>query len=276
MGVVVVPFGRVNVLHDSDVREMTDRSLYARHIVPTTWSDTAIGAHGYFELKDFEINYEGYVMNGLSSTITANNGLRSARNLQEDDNNVNKAIVGRVGVSPFLGLELGTSGYYGAYSDDGEQKIKMLGFDGLWKWNSFEFLGEYALVKLDVLASQATVIPEEMYGYYLEARYNTAPQFLKNILGKFKQPTLTYFARIGAIDTDVDNTTSADASRTNTERSRFAFGFNVRPISHVVYKVEYHINEEQGRKVDNNTFLASVAVGFLMNLFKQSFFILIN
>ena len=138
----------------------------------------------------------------------------------------------------------------------------MLGFDGLWKWNSFEFLSEYALVKLDVLASQATVIPEEMYGYYLEARYNTAPQFLKNILGKFKQPTLTYFARIGAIDTDVDNTTSADASRTNTERSRFAFGFNVRPISHVVYKVEYHINEEQGRKVDNNTFLASVAVGF--------------
>ena len=107
MGVVVVPFGRVNVLHDSDVREMTDRSLYARHIVPTTWSDTHIGAHGYFELKDFEINYEGYVMNGLSSTITANNGLRSARNLQEDDNNVNKAIVGRVGVSPFLGLNWG-------------------------------------------------------------------------------------------------------------------------------------------------------------------------
>jgi len=227
MGAVVVPFGLVNVLHDSDVREMTDRGLYARYIVPTTWTDVGFGAHGYFDIKDVEVNYEGYVVKGLTGDVSAANGLRSARNPQEDDNTV-----------------------------------KMLGLDGQWKWNAWEFVGEYSVVHVDVPAASATIVPEEMYGYYVEARYRTAPAFLKRAMAQFKQPTLTYFARLGAVDTDVNNTTSTTTSRTDTELTRFAFGFNVRPIEHVAYKIEYHINEEQGEKVRNNQVLASVAVGF--------------
>jgi len=262
MGAVVVPFGLVNVLHDSDVREMTDRGLYARYIVPTTWTDVGFGAHGYFDIKDVEVNYEGYVVKGLTGDVSAANGLRSARNPQEDDNNVDKAIVGRVGVSPAMGIELGASGYYGGYTDSGSSAVKMLGLDGQWKWNAWEFVGEYSVVHVDVPAASATIVPEEMYGYYVEARYRTAPAFLKRAMAQFKQPTLTYFARLGAVDTDVNNTTSTTTSRTDTELTRFAFGFNVRPIEHVAYKIEYHINEEQGEKVRNNQVLASVAVGF--------------
>ena len=262
MGAVVVPFGRLNILHDSDIREMTDRSLYARYIVPTTWTDVGFGAYGYFEFKDIEINYEGYILKGLKNDLSVGSGLRSARNATEDDNNVNKAIAGRLGVSPTLAIELGMSGYYGAYTDSGDQHVKMLGLDGLWKYGAWEFVGEYAVVKVDVPAASATIIPEELYGYYIEARYRLAPAFLKKALGKFKQPTLTYFARLGAIDTDPNNTTSLTNDRTDTELTRFAFGLNLRPIEHVVYKIEYHINEEQGEKIDNNQVLASVAVGF--------------
>lgn len=262
VGAVVVPFGRLNILHDSDVREMTDRSLYARYIVPTTWTDVGFGAHGYFDIKDIEVNYEGYVVKGLKGDVSATNGLRSARNPQNDDNNVDKAIVGRVGVSPTTAINVGVSGYYGGYTDSGNSAITMVGLDGEWKWHAWEFVGEYAVVNVDVPVGSATIIPDEMYGYYVEARYRTAPDFLKKAMANFKRPTLTYFARLGAIDTDPNNTTSATNSRTDTELTRFAFGFNVRPIEHVAYKIEYHINEEQGVKVRNNQVLASVAVGF--------------
>ena len=45
-GIVVIPFGRQNILHDSDVRDLTSKGIYSYYIVPSTWYDTGLGAHG--------------------------------------------------------------------------------------------------------------------------------------------------------------------------------------------------------------------------------------
>jgi len=110
-GVVLIPFGIVNVLHDSDMRETTTRPLMMSNIVPTTWMDTGAGLHGLlYPTEQMQFTYEAYVTNGLSNRISAADGLKRARPSFKDDNNGNKALSGRVALSPWLGLELAASG----------------------------------------------------------------------------------------------------------------------------------------------------------------------
>ena len=79
IGIVLIPFGVQNILHDSDVRDLTDKGLYSYYIVPSTWFDTGVGAHGHFELGSWEMDYEGYVINGLQGSPTNKKGIRGMK-----------------------------------------------------------------------------------------------------------------------------------------------------------------------------------------------------
>lgn len=257
-GIVVVPFGRLNVLHDSDVRDATNRPVYAKKVVPTTWMDTGIGAHGVLDFDETEVTYEAYMLNGLqdSSTVSVSGGIRGARPTLKSDNNRSKAFVSRLGISPFVGLELATS-YYTGKLDSGESKadISMLGFDAFYKAGAFELLGEYAQ---NDLSDVANTIPESMNGYYAEARYHVTGDWLKKSpFGTgFRNPVITLFARYGEVNID-----ATKAAPTNKgEFKQTTVGFNFRPVETVAYKFEYEMNDESG--TDNDKFWASVAIGF--------------
>lgn len=249
-GIVVVPFGRVNVLHDSDVRELTDRSLYAKYIVPTTWSDTGIGVHGNLDLSDEAVlDYEIYVLNGLSGTPSATKGVRDMRPNFKTDNNKNKAIVGRLAYSPFLGLTGGTSMYTGKYDAEEKLGMSMLGFDVAWKSGPFYSVSEWAQVKADASGSA----PTEMNGFYIEGGYTFFPDFFKNTFldEDFSNPTFTVFGRYGQASLD----TSSTAAVSNPKRT--TVGVNYRPMATTVFKMEYQMNDAA-----ENVVLGSVAVGF--------------
>jgi len=249
-GIVVVPFGRINVLHDSDVRELTDRSLYARYILPTTWSDTGIGVHGNFDVSDEAVmDYSVYVLNGLSGTTNATTGIRGMRPNFKTDNNKNKAIVTRVGYSPFLGLNTGVSLYNGKYDADEKLNLNMLGFDVAWKSGPFYAVSEWAQVNADASASN----PTAMNGFYLEGGYTFFPDFFKNTFldEDFANPTFTLFGRYGQASLD----TSSTAAASNPKRT--TVGMNYRPTATTVFKLEYQMNESA-----ENVMLGSVAVGF--------------
>jgi len=252
-GIVVIPFGRINVLHDSDIRDTTNRPIYAKYIVPSTWTDTGIGARGNLSFDDLELNYEAYIVNGIGSNISASNGIRKARPNFKMDNNKSKAFVGRVGISPYLGLEVGTSVYSGKYDSANSKNLSMLGFDIFWKQGPTEVLAEWAQNTLDISAG----VPAKMWGYYVEIRHHLAGDWLKkSFLGSgFDHPVITLFTRFGAVDTDSSVITSKDITQ-------ITFGFNYRPMETVVYKFEYELNKENAGSVDDNTFIASVAVGF--------------
>jgi len=188
-GIVVVPFGRVNVLHDSDVRDLTHRPLYAKKIVPTTWMDTGFGFHGVIDYGNTEINYQTYIINGLADTdgltsddISASNGIRKSRPNFKADNNGDKAFVGRVGVSPKLGLEIGASLYSGKVDDGGHNALTMYGVDGFYKKGRYEVVGEFAQAKI-----KKTGAPDTMYGGYLELRSHVLQDWLKEKTS-FKSP----------------------------------------------------------------------------------------
>jgi len=66
---------------------------------------------------------------------------------------------------------------------------------------------------------------------------------------------VTLFTRYGQVDTDT-------SIATNKDITQYTVGFNYRPVETVVYKFEYEINDERVNSIDDNTFIASVAVGF--------------
>lgn len=254
-GIVIVPFGILNVLHDSDVRDTTNRPIHTRYIVPTTWFDSGAGAHGSFDVSDWEFTYEGYVINGLSEGISGTSGLRNARPSLKEDNNKGSALAGRLGISPMLGLDLGLSLYTGTYSDTDDESVTLKGLDFMWKNGPVEMLGEYAEASIDAIDD---TVPGKMNGYYLEGRYHFMPSLLKKAFFAqgFDNPTFTAFARYGEVDLDTSVTDVYD-------RSQFTVGLNYRPVSTVVFKAEYEMNTEE---VDDNTVgdavILSVAVGF--------------
>ena len=250
-GIIVVPFGHVNEYHDSDVRDTTTRPLYAKKIVPTTWSDTAFGVHGEFDRNDTEFKYEAYLVNGLNDGVTLNNGVRSARPSFKTDNNGDKAFVGRLSASPKLGTVIGTSYYRGAYDDNGENTLSIFGIDGFYKKGRYEFLAEYATVSLE----DSGDLPSAMNGGYVEVRSHVLQDFLKRQFSYLDRPVITLVARYGFVDLDTA------ASETI---NRITVGANFRPIESLVYKIEYQ-QDEYDLSSNNSTDKSvnmSVALGF--------------
>lgn len=263
-GAVLVPFGIVNILHDSDVRETTTRPLMAGSVLPTTWTENGIGFHGLaYPTEQWQLTYEGYVTQGLNDKLSAANGLAAARPSLKSDNNGNKAVTGRVALSPFLGLDVGLDGYYGAYDPSGNQHLTMLGADALYTVGPFEIQSEYANVMTDggvsTSAATPTAIPTGMDGFYVEGRYRFFPDFLQGTFlghgGGFHHPTFTLVGRWGWADTN-------KAAFDQYDRTETVLGVNYRPIQTFVLKLEGQNIKQPASGRDDNAIWSSVAVGF--------------
>lgn len=263
-GALLVPFGRYNLYHDSDLQDLTDRPLVARDIIPTTWTESGAGLWGEFnpvigEYEDLNIGYEVYVINGLDDGFN-DGGLRGARGSIKADNNDDKSVVGRLVVSPAMGHEIGFSGYYGDY-DTNDNDLAGAAIDLLTTWGPLEIIGEVARFEADNSAGLNEA--ENFWGYYVQANYHFWPSFLdESILGKtFEDPTFTLIGRYGYIEIDDDH----DANTGNNKEERFTVGLNYRPVESWVFKLEYQWNHNDGETLergDNNGFIASVAMGF--------------
>lgn len=260
-GIVLMPIGIINVLHDSDFRETTTRPLMTEQVIPSTWMDTGAGFHGLaYPSDEVQVTYEAYVTNGLSQRISAADGLKRARPSFKDDNNGNKALTGRVAVSPWLGLELAASGYFGRY--DGERALSLLGGDMTWTHGPFELAGEYARIATEggswLNGTEVVAVPTGMEGWYLEGRWRFFPEWLQGTFlgrgGGFPQATMALVGRYGGADTDLPT-----AGR--TDRTELVLGLNYRPIQTFVAKWEL-VRRGDPVTGPQDAFWSSIAVGF--------------
>lgn len=263
-GVVLIPFGIVNVFHDSDIRETTTRPLMANMVIPSTWFEPGVGLHGVvYPYKDWQLSYEGYATQGLTDVISPALGLRGALPSLSADNNGNKALTGRVAVSPFLGLEVGADTYYGAYDPSGVQHVLVAGADAHYTLGPAEVLAEYANVNTQggtsSTASVPVAIPTGMDGFYVEGRYHFFPAILDQTClghaGGFEHAGMTAVARWGFADT---NLAAFDAS----DQTEALVGLNYRPVPSWVLKLELqHLTAPATSQVADALW-SSVAVGF--------------
>ncbi|MBC7473674.1 MAG: hypothetical protein H7263_05240 [Candidatus Sericytochromatia bacterium] len=271
VGSLLIPVGRLNVLHDSDIRTTTARPLFSKTIIPSTWTESGLGFYGTaYPNEELEFNYELYVTQGINDKISDGLGLSEAKPSPASDNNAGKAVSTRVSLSPFIGLDFGLGGYYANYDDNNKKALGMIVGDFNYKLGAFELLGEGGFTAFNPVDQKddkgkvTSVLNGPMWGYYLEGHYNFFPEFLKfSALGRdFTNPSITLFSRIDQVDTD--------SSKINNDRVQLCLGFNYRPITSVVFKFEYQINlqndiiikRDPTREKANNQFLASVAAGF--------------
>ncbi len=257
-GVVLVPFGKFNLDHFDPRRDLTDRPLVARQIVPTTWGDLGASIFGLIPWTPNVIStYEVAVINGLTDNFSpTNGGLQDAKSPLRRDNNGQKAVVGRATVKLADQYEIGVSGYRGASSPNNGKTIT--GFDidlefkprGIPFWEDFELKGE--LATFDINKSRT---PSWLLGYYIQVNYHFWPSFLnQTFLGE--PYTHPIFTLVGRYD---HARISTKAGTGNLTEDRFTLGLNYRPIENYVLKTEYQINNGGIERKSWNGFIASIA-----------------
>lgn len=263
VGVVLVPFGRYNLEAFDPVQEFTARPIFAKKVVPTSWSSPGAGFTGRATLgsgvgdgwfKDTSLEYQAFVLNGVNSDISNQDGLREARGAFHHDNNNNQAVVGRLLTKLMPGLEVGVSGYYGSYDTTGK-KMRGVDVDLKITRGPFELLVEAANFDLDpgglstAPSNLGQPVPPYLRGGYIEGRYRFWADWLKGTwLGRgFIDPKFTALIRYEQAALAGDPGPGSLANR----ESRLSFGFNYRPVPTVAFKVEYQLNKTQHEPLVN-------------------------
>lgn len=275
-GALLVPFGRFNYLHDSPIRDLTDRPLVNRRIIPTTWTDAGVGAYGAFDVGDFlTVDYNVILSNGLDDDFssTLGSGFRGNRNSFRADNNDNKMLIGRLGLTPDLEfldyVNFGFSYGFGKYDDRDRRSIDILALDWTIKWGPLEFIGEYAYFDLERGMDEVALgAPGGADGYYLQLNYHFFPESWVGASRLFtEESTFTLIFRYGTIDTDdsavgIDRTARGGSFRDDLQR--LTFGINFRPVEKTVFKLEYQWFPERDGidDVANDRLVFSVASYF--------------
>lgn len=158
-GILLIPVGKFNLLHDSPLNDLTDRPLVSRLVIPTTMAETGAGFYGtLYPGRTSKLDYEFYVTTGpcsydpgtLQPRINEQDGTRGSRQRKcpSDDGldiNNGKAVSGRLAYSPMLGVEVAGSGYYGNGANNGNYNpLSISALDWTFQRGPLELIGEAA------------------------------------------------------------------------------------------------------------------------------------
>ena len=290
-GYVLLPLGKFNLVHDAPLQDLVDRPLVDTFVIPTTMTEAGMGFFGTFYPTEMsKLDYEVYITQGIKGMdriggtdrvfFDSVNGTRGGRGRSffrmDEDINENKAIVGRVAFSPFLGLEIGGSAYHGAWDALGagrrsSRNITISALDFAWQKGPFELIGEGAYADIEKkgidrlmgLTTPRTKVPKRLSGYYVEPRYHFMPGFLHDFAPKIftDRSTFTLAPRWEQMDLDRGN-----------RQDRLTLGLNFRYTEDTVIKLDYQFNGEHFRRgfpaigrddsINNNALIFGLATYF--------------
>jgi hypothetical protein len=260
-GILLMPVGKFNLLHDSPLNDLVDRPMVSRLIIPSTWFEAGAGIYGtFYPFALSKIDYELYAVNGMTQTAggITDLGIRSARGSVSRDRDDSKAIVGRLAFSPMLGIEIAGSGYHGQYKPAtatiGSGNIDIFAVDWTLQRGPFELIGEAAWTRIS--NNNATGVtgsgigPSGMFGYYVQGNYHFMPELLKRLAPSHFSDASTFTATVRweQIDTDTDNRTVGGANTLGNRREldRLTVGLNFRPVEDMVFKINWQHNAQNG------------------------------
>jgi hypothetical protein len=227
-GVLLTPLGKFNLIHDSPLNDLTNRPIVSRNLLPTTLSEAGMGIFGSFYPQDWVVGYEIYVVNGFNQKVIDSSKrlrVRGGRGSQKTDNNENKAITGRLSLSPALGIDMGISGHHGKYDAMGENNLTIAALDLDFQHGPFQFIGEGAIVNADVPAGSPTA--ESQVGFYAQLGYH----FGFGAIRRYPEGVFTGVVRWDRVDYDSD--------RDGDDEQMATVGLNMRPVEGTVVKADY-------------------------------------
>ena len=299
-GVVLIPLGKFNLLHDSPLNDLTDRPIVSRLVIPSTMSETGAGFYGTFYpgrtgKVDYEVYYTtgpcGYGSDG-TPRVSEENGTSKSRQRKcwSDDGfdiNNGKAVSGRIAYSPMLGVEVGGSGYFGNQSASSYNPLSIYAVDWTLQKGPFEIIGEAAwaysrgnaraiggsslsgFAPGSLLTGMNTINPlgappQRLWGFYAQANYHFMPSFLTKLSPKRfgEGSTFTAVFRYDRVNLNMDN-----KGENAGEWEQLSFGLNYRPIEDAVIKMSYQylpkaFNPVTSQRIHDSAFVMSVATYF--------------
>ena len=276
-GILLLPIGKFNLLHDSPLNDLTDRPLVSQLIIPTTVAETGAGFYGtIYPGRISKVDYEfyvttgpcGYETNGTPNIneATGTRGARQRKCAADDGFDINngKTVVGRLAYSPVLGVEVAASSYYGnAAPFANYNPLSITAIDWTLQRGPFELIGEaaWAYARGNSRAISGNTIgapgPAPAPGMLLtgiggNSGLGIPPQrmngfyiqgnyhFMPEFLTKFSPKRFGEGSTFTAVVRyDRVNTNQDNSTGGFGDLEQISFGLNYRPVEDAVFKMSY-------------------------------------
>jgi hypothetical protein len=257
-GLLLVPIGFLNQMHEPTTYFGTHRPGVEQVIIPTTWSEIGAGLHG--ELLHPDLQYQAYLTTSLNARGFETEGIREGRQGGNDALAEDLAGALRLDYTPSQvpGLLVGASTFLG----DTGQNQKFAGRDvdafmnltdihaqynayGVW------LRGLYAFGGLDnaseVSRQNEETVGKNFEGHYVEAAYDLMPWIRADWTRQALQP----FFRYEHYDPQERVPSGFKRDRTKDTTS-YTVGLSYKPHPQVVLKLDYRNFElAKGKRPDD-------------------------
>ena len=264
-GMVLVPVGLINELHEPTTYLSARRPDVENRILPTTWRENGAGVFGDVG----PVSYKAYVINGFDATGFTSAGLRGGRQKGSKAKAESLAGVGRLDYTAVPGLIVGGSTYYGDSGQDIDADVTTFLYEGHvdWKWRGLDVRGLAVAAQLDdveelnaILASDAEVaiedfdsVGEEMVGWYVQVGYDIFSVISPG------EASLTPFVRYEEYNTQESVPSGFTASGKN-DVEIMTVGASYKPITELAIKAEYQFYDNAAGSVEDQ---ANVSLGYI-------------
>jgi len=262
VGMVLVPFGLTNRVHEPPSFHGVERPDVDQFIIPATWSEGGIGLVG----EPIEgLKYEVYVLGGLTAAgFTRDEGIREGRQSVSEAITNGPALAARVSVEPTLGVELGLSGYFGLTGPNTDAvsasvPVTAAALDGRAKRAGLEaraelayiHVGDTAALRADVAGTGPTSdVGSDLLGGYLELGYDV-------LHTAETEQALVPFARAEWYDTTLSEN---DPAFNGPSVFELTLGADYRPIPQVAFKVDVQLKRPSDGNDEN---VVDLGVGWM-------------
>ena len=235
-GVLLVPVGLVNELHEPTAFPTANRSVTESRILPTTWREAGLGVLG----NSGPVSWKLYAVGGLEGSRFNEGGLRGGRQKGNRSDFDDIAIVLRADWTETPGLLVGTSIYHGDSSQDDfafDLGTTIVDVHVQWNHGPLEVRGLWAKADLDDTAeffsATGNALGEELEGWYVEAGVD-----LLRLLDPEATQSVTAYARFEDVDTQASLAGGVPAGGGFSDEV-LTFGVSWSPVENVVLKLDY-------------------------------------
>lgn len=254
-GLVLLPMGFINELHEPTVFLGAQRPLVERYLIPSTWREIGVGMFG----EKGPFSYRTYLVTSMDASGFDDGGLRGGRQKGSKAKAEDFSWVGRLDWTPVTGLMLGGSYYTG---DSGQDLAREDGtpigagttiYEGHleWRWQGLEFRALAARADVDDAAAlnealdfeDAASVGEELGGHYFQLGYD----LLNRRSGRM---SLTPYIRWEELNTQ-DAVPAGFLADPANDREILTLGIQFQPLDQLVIKADYQdVDNGSGTGVD--------------------------
>jgi hypothetical protein len=269
-GMLLVPVGLVNELHEPPIVIGTRRPDVESRILPTTWRANGLGVFG--ELPG-GVSYRAYLLEGLNGEgFTASNAIRGGRQNGSRSLATKPGTVARLDYSGTPGLLVGASLYNGAAWQGAQpagaavtSRVTLFDLHGRWQWQGLELRGLYARGSISDVSNLSDALGlvggdrlgRRFLGFSVEAAYDVLPR-----LRPGSAYGLLLYVRYERTDTQAGPGSPIDAwgNQPTNDRTTVTAGLGLKPHPNVMVKLD-----RQRRTTEAETGLSqwNAAIGYL-------------